>query len=78
MVKDILMNEENLNELIEKCEKFNENENHFSFGNVKEIEKVKKYENVFKAFMELVETKVFYLAVGNFINSHGKYITIEC
>lgn len=77
MVKDIYMNKENLNKIVNKCEEFANKEEHFSFDHLNEINKVKSYDNIFKAFKVLVETKIFYLVCGKFLNSHGNFITVE-
>lgn len=77
MVKDIYMSKANLNKMINKCEEFANKEEHFSFDYLAEISKVKSYDNIFKAFKVLVETKVFYLVWGKFLNSHGNFITVE-
>lgn len=77
MVQDFIMNEKNLNEVLNKCEKFNETRENYDYA--KEIAKVKKIkdDSLEKAWTNLMYSKVFYLAVGEILNVHKNYLTVE-
>ena len=77
MIEEIFMNKKNFDSLINDCQDFANR--HESIDYLKEINKaVKQFVDYpQKAWDTIINSKVFYLAKGKYLNRHGNYVTYE-
>lgn len=77
MIEEISINKKSFDELINDCKKFAEK--HPSYDYDKEIANAIKLSSDYpeKAWTAIINSKVFYLAKGKYLNRHGNYVTYE-